>query len=184
MRRVTLWIVSTVAALVLLFSYSTSTGGAGGAGGGLGAGAAPARVIVSAAPSAAVTTPTPAPISPAPQASTLASTTSAPAPAAPTPASSAKPSGIFTGGSVQTRWGPVQVQVTVTAGTITDVQAIVYPDGNGRDQEINAYALPVLRDEVLSAQGTQIDTVSGATVTSDGYISSLQSALDAAHLGG
>jgi uncharacterized protein with FMN-binding domain len=57
-----------------------------------------------------------------------------------------------------------------------------YPSGNHRDEEINAYALPVLRQAVLDAQSAHIDTVSGATVTSDGYKQSLQAALDAAHL--
>ena len=82
---------------------------------------------------------------------------------------------------VQTRWGPVQVQVTIAGGRITDVAALQVPDGNFRDQQINSYAVPRLREEVLSAQSAQIDTVSGATVTSDGYIGSLQAALDAAH---
>ncbi|WP_231121673.1 FMN-binding protein [Motilibacter peucedani] len=77
----------------------------------------------------------------------------------------------------------MQVQVTVKDGAVTDVQAVVYPTENGRDQEINSYALPLLHDEVIAAQSAQIDAVGGATVTSDGYISSLQSALDAAHLG-
>jgi uncharacterized protein with FMN-binding domain len=81
-----------------------------------------------------------------------------------------------------THWGDVQVTITVTNGKITDVQVPVYPTENGRDREINSYALPVLRQEVLSAQSANIDTVSGATVTSDGYIESLQAALDAAHL--
>src|SRR4051794_18954164 len=84
-------------------------------------------------------------------------------------------SGSFTGSSVDTRWGPVQVKITVQGGKITDVQAVVYPQENGRDQEINSYALPVLHDEAVEAQSAQIDTVSGATVTSDGYITSLQS---------
>jgi len=76
----------------------------------------------------------------------------------------------------------VQVTVTVTDGKITDVAVPVYPSGNGKDQEINAYALPILRQETLSAQNANVDTVSGATVTSDGYLQSLQSALDAANL--
>jgi uncharacterized protein with FMN-binding domain len=90
----------------------------------------------------------------------------------------------FTGDSVDTRWGPVQVRITVAGRRITDVQAVVYPQGNGRDVEINNYALPQLHDEVIAAQSAGIDAISGATVTSDGYISSLQSAIDAAHLGG
>jgi uncharacterized protein with FMN-binding domain len=76
----------------------------------------------------------------------------------------------------------VEVKITVKNGKITDVQAVVYPNGNGRDAEINAYALPVLHDEVIQAQSARIDAVGGATVTSDGYISSLQSALDAANI--
>ena len=87
-----------------------------------------------------------------------------------------------TGDEVQTEWGIVQVQITVENGKVTAAEATKVPDGNHRDQEINAYAVPLLNQEVLDAQSAGIDTVSGATVTSDGYIQSLQSALDAAHL--
>jgi uncharacterized protein with FMN-binding domain len=76
----------------------------------------------------------------------------------------------------------VQVQITVQDGKITKVAAVEYPENNPRDQEINAYAIPQLNQEVLSAQSGRIDTVSGATVTSGGYIGSLQSALDKAGL--
>lgn len=146
MRRVTLWLLSTITALVLLFSYRTSTMGSGGA----------AAVVAAGNPAA--------------------------------PASSSSGAGsssgtrTYDGSSVQTRWGPVQVSIAVANGKITDVAVPVYPTGNRRDKEINAYALPVLRQETLSAQSARIDTVSGATVTSDGYIESLQAALDAAHL--
>lgn len=88
----------------------------------------------------------------------------------------------YTGDVVQTRWGPVQVAITVTGGTVTAADAVVVPSSNARDVAINARAVPVLDAEVLQAQSAQIDTVSGATVTSDGYITSLQSALDAAGL--
>jgi len=90
--------------------------------------------------------------------------------------------GTYTGKSVQTRYGDIQVAVTVSGGRITDVTVPQYPQGNPRDAEINAYALPVLVQETLDAQSADIQTVSGATVTSDGYIESLQAALDAAHL--
>lgn len=86
------------------------------------------------------------------------------------------------GSVAETRWGPVQVQLTVKKGTITAVDVLQYPNGNGRDAEINDYALPILVDETIKAQSAQIDMVSGATVTSDGYITSLQSALDKAGL--
>ncbi|MEU5307414.1 FMN-binding protein [Streptomyces sp. NPDC021562] len=87
-----------------------------------------------------------------------------------------------TGNTVQTRWGPVQVRVTVKSGRITDVTAVQYPQDNPRDQQINSYALPQLRSEALAAQSASIDTVSGATYTSEGYQQSLQSALDSAGL--
>ncbi|MFJ9246527.1 FMN-binding protein [Streptomyces sp. NPDC101776] len=87
-----------------------------------------------------------------------------------------------TGDTVQTRWGPVQVKITVKSGKITDVTAVQSPSDNPRDQEINSYALPQLKSEVLAAQSAKIDTVSGATYTSDGYRQSLQSALDSAGL--
>ncbi|MFI8534548.1 FMN-binding protein [Streptomyces aquilus] len=98
----------------------------------------------------------------------------------PSTAPSAAGAGTFTGDSVQTRWGPVQVRITVKDGKLTDVTAVAYPSDNPRDQEINSYALPRLRTEALTAQSADIDTVSGATYTSDGYRQSLQSALDSA----
>jgi uncharacterized protein with FMN-binding domain len=83
---------------------------------------------------------------------------------------------------VQTQWGIVQVEISVKNGKVTSAKTVQVPNGNHRDEEINAYAVPVLNQEVLDAQSAGIDTVSGATVTSDGYIQSLQSALDAANL--
>ncbi len=85
-----------------------------------------------------------------------------------------------TGGTVQTQWGPVQVQLTVSRGTITDVAVPQYPSGNSQDDAINSYALPILVQETIDAQSANIDMVSGATVTSGGYLQSLQSALDQA----
>ena len=89
--------------------------------------------------------------------------------------------GSFTGQAVDTPYGPVQVQITVSGGSITKVNIPVYPNGNGRDQEINSFALPQLVSETKSAQSAGIDMVSGATFTSQGYIQSLQSAIDQAH---
>lgn len=135
MRRITLWMLSTVAVLVLLFSYRTSTNSSA---------AAATTSVVSTDTGVGGTT--------------------------------------YTGDTASTRWGDVQVQITVADGKITGVSVPVYPTENGRDQEINASAIPALVQETLSAQSAKIDTVSGATVTSDGYLESLQSALDAAHL--
>lgn len=89
--------------------------------------------------------------------------------------------GTYTGASSQTRYGPVQVRITVSGGQISDAQAIDYPDGNGRDRQINGTAIPRLVSETLQSQSAQIQMVSGATYTSDGYLSSLQSAIDQAH---
>lgn len=88
----------------------------------------------------------------------------------------------YTGDVADTRWGPVQVKITVQGVRITGSQAVQYPQNNGRDQEINSFALPILSKEVVQQQSSSIDTVSGATVTSDGYLQSLQSAIDKAHL--
>jgi uncharacterized protein with FMN-binding domain len=88
------------------------------------------------------------------------------------------------GQSTDTRYGPVQVQITISGHRITKANAIDYPQGSSRDQEINSYAIPQLDDETLKAQSASIDTVSGATYTSDGYRQSLQSALDSARRAG
>jgi uncharacterized protein with FMN-binding domain len=96
--------------------------------------------------------------------------------------SSTTDSSTITGPSVDTRWGPVQVAITVSNGKITDVSVPVYPNGNGKDQEINSYALPILIDETIQAQNASIDMVSGATVSSRGYLESLQGAIDQANL--
>jgi uncharacterized protein with FMN-binding domain len=115
--------------------------------------------------------------------------TSAPEPSAPSSTPSSDPlapaSGptTYTGRTVDTRWGPVQVEITVSDGRVVSAEAVQYPNDNGRDREINAVAVPLLDRAAVAAQSARIDTVSGATYTSDGYIGSLQSALDAAHLG-
>ncbi len=118
--------------------------------------------------------PTPMPTAPA---TASGSVTAAPAPAQAT----VQP---FDGALVQTRYGPVQVQAQIANGTITDVAVIAYPDGDGRSRSINARALPELRTEVLGAQDANVDTVSGATYTSQGYRQSLQAALDSARAEG
>ncbi|MFI7074055.1 FMN-binding protein [Micromonospora sediminicola] len=160
MRRITVWLLSTVAALVLLFSYRTSTMGAGGE---------TSAVATDGDPGGSSRSGTDGGADPGGDTSTGdGGTTSG--------------SGTATGSVAQTRWGPVQVRITVAGGKITDVTAVQVPDGNRRDQEINDYAVPILRQEALAAQSARIDSVSGATVTSDGYRESLQSAIDAAHL--
>ncbi|MGW4696239.1 FMN-binding protein [Kitasatospora cineracea] len=83
-----------------------------------------------------------------------------------------------TGSAVNTRYGPVQVKVTMAGGRISKIDVVQYPTRDRRDQEINSSAIPQLNQEALAAQSADIDVVSGATYTSDGYTRSLQSALD------
>ena len=99
-----------------------------------------------------------------------------------TTGASAKAVGTYAGSVVQTRFGSVQVQITVQAGKITDVTALQLTDAERRSVQISNMAAPLLRDEVLQAQSANVQTISGATVTSDAYLNSLQAALDAANL--
>ena len=159
MKRIVLWLLSTLSAVVLLFGYHTSTSG-------------------------------PAATAQKPVGASLATTGTAT-----TSGGSGSGSGSGSGGSgtgtqqssgttvtgdvAQTRWGPVQVRLTTDgSGTITKVEVVQYPSGNSLDEQINSYALPRLVQATLDAQSANIDMISGATVTSDGYLRSLQSALD------
>jgi hypothetical protein len=87
-----------------------------------------------------------------------------------------------TGKAVDTVWGPVQVRITVTGGKLADATAIEYPWSNPMDQMINSSAIPQLNKEAVAAGSARIDMISGATYTSEGYLNSLQSALDKAGL--
>jgi uncharacterized protein with FMN-binding domain len=153
MRRITLWVLSTLSTLVLLFSYSTSTSGPQ-------ATSAPSSLYSSSTPGSSGTG--------SGSGNSSGSTSTG--------------GKTVTGSVAKTRWGPVQVQLKVSNGKIANVSVIQYPNGNGRDQEINSQALPILIQETVSAQSAHVDMVSGATVTSDGYLESLQSALDQAGL--
>ena len=154
MKRIVIAVLSTISGLVLLFSYPTSTN---------------RSVTADVAPVAGTGTTTGA-----------TTTGAAAAPAAAAPAAVAAKSGTFTGATVQTRWGPVQVKIVVANGKVTSADAVQYPSGNGRDQQINSYAIPQLNTEAVAASSAKIDMVSGATVTSGGYLQSLQNAIDQA----
>ncbi len=152
---------STVTVVVLLFGYHTSTD------------------------KTSVGTPTATASSPAttsaPSPSASTNTAAAPTTSSPTPSTTPSGSGkttTYTGPVEQTRWGPVQVRITVTRDTVTDVTVLQQPDGNPRDVEINDRALPILISETKAASSADIDMVSGATVTSEGYLASLQAAFD------
>ena len=165
MKKIVYAILATVSGLVLLFSYRTSLGES-----------------VSESPIVDTTS-----------TSSSSSSTSSGSSAGPssgssidsgTSGSTANTSGLvdgtYTGQAISTRFGPVRVAITVSAGAITDVAVPEYPNTDRRDQEINARALPRLVSETLRAQSADVDMVTGATYTSRGYIQSLQSAIDEA----
>ena len=158
MKRIASWLLGTVTAVTLLFGYHTSTSGP-----------ATASDTVVAAPAAPQDTGSSGSATSGSDSTSSGSTSSGTA-------------STVTGSVASTRWGPVQVSITVTDGKITAVDVPQYPTGNGKDRQINASALPILTKETLSAQSADIDMVSGATVTSEGYVQSLQSALDQAGL--
>ena len=82
------------------------------------------------------------------------------------------------GDVAQTPYGPVQVELVLAGHRITDVRALQLPNAASRSRRIASIAAPQLRTEVLTAQSAQIDSVSGATYTSQGYAESVQYAID------
>jgi uncharacterized protein with FMN-binding domain len=167
-RRIVIWLASTVTVVVLLFGYHTST-----------------DKTSAGTPTASASSPATAsgPSTPRGSPTTSSPTTSSPTPSSTSASSSTTGSGktaSYTGSVAQTRWGPVQVRITVKADKVTDVAVLQQPSGNPRDVEINDRALPTLIAETKAASSADIDMVSGATVTSDGYLESLQAALDKA----
>ncbi|MDU0328242.1 FMN-binding protein [Microbacterium sp. KSW2-21] len=168
MKKIVYALMATVTGLVLLFSYRTST-------------VPESTSALADAPSSGVATaPKTTATTPSPSASASSGSTSSGSTSGAQTSSSGLADGTFTGQAANTRFGPVQVQITVSGGAITDVQVPQYPSESGRDQQINSRALPVLVKETVQAQSAQVDMVSGATYTSTGYRTSLQSALDQA----
>ena len=94
----------------------------------------------------------------------------------------AKKYGTFLGSAYMTHYGAVQVSVTVKNGKITKVNVPVYPTGTFRDQQINSVAIPLLEQEVMVAQSSNINNISGASFTAQGFYMSLVSALGKAGL--
>ena len=104
-----------------------------------------------------------------------------PTPDASAPAATTRPpltDGTATGPLIQTFYGPVRIRVTVVAGTMTDVTEVTLPSEHLHSRWIAANLVPQLRQRVLTAQSADVDVVSGATYTGQGYLISLQGALD------
>ena len=108
-------------------------------------------------------------------------TTTAAAVPSTTAAPSANGQRTVTGDVVSTQYGDVQVAVVFQGTRIVDVKPLQLPFDRPRSQDISDQAAPLLHDEVIQAQSANIDTLGGATFTSEAYAESLQSALDKAH---
>ncbi len=170
MKRISYWVLSTVSAVVLLFGFDASQRGTT---------STPAATISGSASGTKSGSGSGSGDSNSSGNSSGNSTGNSTGNDSGSTSSAAK---TVTGSIAQTRWGPVQVQLTVKKASITKVSILQYPNGNGRDVEIADYSLPILIRETLANQNANIDMVSGATYTSTGYIQSLQSALDKANL--
>jgi uncharacterized protein with FMN-binding domain len=172
-KRGAIALVTTALALILLLSFktpdATTAGNAllGGSTGGNTAaitGSAATPGVASSGSGSAASTP-------------AATATQAPTAGA-TRAPTAKNETV-TGQAVQNPYGVVEVQITVSNGKVTDIQAVSMPS-RGRSGQISNYVEPILAKEALTAQSANIDIISGATYTSEAYAQSLQSALDQA----
>ncbi len=173
MRRAVYSLLASVTVAVSLLSFRAST--------------QPEDAAAVLSPTASTSSPTStAPAAPTSAAAAPTASSSAPTPSATSSTSSSASvastlaDGTYTGTAVTTPYGPVQVQVTVSGGAITAADAIAHPSGDRRSDQINARAVPVLDQEAVQAGSASISMVSGATFTSQGYRTSLQSALDQA----
>jgi uncharacterized protein with FMN-binding domain len=154
MKRILASVTGTVAGLVLLLGFKTHS---------------PETVAPAAGRTpGTATTSTSRQNTPTKNATTTSTTTKA------------NPTTTYTGAVVSTRYGPVQVRITMNGSKLTKVDVLTYPQSNNRDVAINTRAVPQLTSQALSAQGANIDGVSGATYTTGGFIESLQSALSQA----
>lgn len=176
MLRIAAWAMSTLTVLVLLFSYSTSRS---------------PQVVASTAETRSATT-SGSPVSSEQDAeseddagadvTTGSGSASSSGPGATSGSQSSATAQTYTGDEVMTRFGVVQVQITVENGQIATSEVLQVPWSDRHDQMINSRAVPVYNEEVVAAQSADIDVVSGATVTWEGYRQSLQSAIDQANL--
>jgi uncharacterized protein with FMN-binding domain len=180
MRRIAAWAMSTLTVLVLLFSYSTSRS---------------SQVVASTAETRSASSSGSSVTSeqteqededadddsssdPTAESGSASGSTSGSA----SGSQSSSASQTYAGDEVMTRFGVVQVQITVENGKITTSEVLQVPWSDRRDQMINSRAVPVYNEEAVAAQSADIDVVSGATVTWEGYTESLQSAIDQANL--
>lgn len=180
MRRIVTWAMSTLTVIVLLFSYHTSRSS-------VVATAETRPVTTTSAQSDTGTTTDSGSGSSGGTGGTGDSSSSSSSSGDTTTSGSSGSSSTtaaktYAGDAIDTRYGPVQVQITVADGTITAVDVLQVPMSDRHDQMINSQAVPIYNEEAVQAQSADIDVVSGATYTWEGYTQSLQSAIDQANL--
>ncbi len=163
--------VATTGALTAMFAHADAAQNESAAGVDAGIGATAGTTAATVPATTATTTPAAAGSSDT-TATTAAPVTTA---AAPTVAD-----GTYSGATISTKFGPVQVQIVYSGGQITDVVALQTPSDDRKSININNRAVPTLVTETLTAQSASVNSVSGATYTSNAYKQSLQSAIDAA----
>lgn len=160
-RRAVVTLSATVGALVLLANFHTSAGSSSLAVGGA-TGVAATTATTSGGSPDSVGTPATAAAPPSPTTSPATKTTTVDGPLIGTP------------------YGDVQVRAVLRGRQLLDVEPLVLPNDRARSRRISEIAAPLLRTEALRAQSANIDLLSGASYTSEGYAESLQGALDAA----
>jgi uncharacterized protein with FMN-binding domain len=161
-RRTVLTLGGTAAGLAALLSFKTHSP----------ASAAPDASTAGTQGTTAPATTAPVTAAPATKAATKSSATAS--------AGAATETRSFTGTVENTPYGPMQVKVTLAGQRITAVTVLQQTNDGPESQQIDSFSIPKLTSETLTAQSARIDSVSGATSTSTGYIGSLQSALDQA----
>lgn len=103
-----------------------------------------------------------------------------PSPTEAAPATGVAADGTYTGAVVQTRYGPMQVEIVITDGVISSSTALQQPGDDRESQQINARVIPILDEAMVEYQSAQFGNISRATISTDAYKDSAQSALDAA----
>ena len=138
-----------------------------------------AAITPTATAAAPTTQPTNAPPTEAP-ATEAPAATAPPVPAPPAPVLAQYKDGDYTGAEVDAYYGLVQVQATIKQGKLAGIQFLQYPNDRRTSIRINTIAIPDLQQEAIQAQSANVDVISGATLTSEAFVQSLQVALNSA----
>ncbi len=117
------------------------------------------------------------PVSVTPVSSTPTPTPKPPVVPVPSTPSGQYKNGTYTGSVADAYYGNIQVAAVISGGKLANVKVLQFPNDRGTSIEINQQALPMLIQEAISAQSSNVDGISGATDTSAAFIESLHVAL-------